>query len=82
MAKQLPTPYVNAILDAPQFLERGWIHPDLVRRLIREHASGSHDWGSQLWTLLVLEIWAQLTIDRTLSPTDSLDVLLERAGTR
>jgi asparagine synthase (glutamine-hydrolysing) len=75
-------PFVSGILDAPRFLDRSWIRPDLVRRLIREHASGSHDWGNQLWTLLVLEIWAQLTIDRTLSPTDSLDVLLEHAGTR
>lgn len=75
-------PYANAILAAPRFLDRGWIRPDLVRRLLREHAAGSHDWGNQIWTLLVLEIWAQLTLDRTLLPTDSLDVLLERAGAR
>ena len=72
--------YVNAALDTPQFLDRGWVRPDAVRQLLREHADGSRDWGQQIWTLLVLEIWARLTLDRTLAPGDPLDALLPTAA--
>lgn len=75
-------PYVSAALDNPQFLDRGWIRPDAVRQLLREHASGTHDWGNQIWTLLVLEVWARLTLDRTLAPGDPLDALLDSAPRR
>jgi asparagine synthase (glutamine-hydrolysing) len=74
-------PYIAAALDTPQFLDRGWLRADAVRQLLREHASGSHDWGSQIWTLLVLEVWARLTLDHSLSPSDPLDVMLDGART-
>jgi asparagine synthase (glutamine-hydrolysing) len=73
-------PHARALLDAPQFLDRGWVRSGTVRRLLAEHADGSQDWGQQIWTLLVLEIWARLTLDGTMSPSDSLDVVLEPAG--
>jgi asparagine synthase (glutamine-hydrolysing) len=75
-------PYVTAALNNAPFLDRGWIRPDAVRQLLCEHANGSHDWGNQIWTLLVLEVWARLTLDRTLAPGDPLDVLLDSAPTR
>ena len=68
--------HVTATLDTPQFLDRGWFNADAVRQLLREHADGTHDWGDQVWTLLVLEVWARLTLDRTLAPSDSLDTVL------
>ena len=37
---------------------------------------GRHDWGEQLWTLLVLEVWARLTLDRTLGRDEQMDALL------
>ena len=75
-------PHVRALLDTPQFLDRGWLQADAVRRLLREHAAGSHDWGDQIWTLLVLEVWARLALDHTLAPGDSLDVVLSGASSR
>jgi asparagine synthase (glutamine-hydrolysing) len=72
-------PYVTAALDTPQFLDRGWIRADTVRQLIREHQQGTRDWTDQLWTLLVLEVWARLTLDGSLTPGDPLDVMLDRA---
>jgi len=50
--------------------------------LLDQHASGRRDWGQQLWTLMILEIWAQLTLDRTLAPTDPLDVELLAGSAR
>ncbi|MDB4883290.1 MAG: asnB [Gemmatimonadetes bacterium] len=69
-------PYALALVGSSPFLDRGWLSPDVVRRLIAEHMDGSHDWGQQLWTLMVLEIWARLTLDGSLAPTDPLDVVL------
>jgi len=45
-----------------------------VRRLLAEHADGSRDWSQQLWTLMILEIWARLALDGSLAPSDPLDV--------
>ncbi len=74
--------HVTAALKTPQFLDRGWIRADTVRRLIREHQDGTRDWANQIWTLLVLEIWARLTLDGSLAPTDPLDAMLDRAPAR
>ena len=73
-------PYANALLGAGPFLERGWIAPDAARRLLAEHADGSHDWGQQIWTLMVLEIWARLSLDRSLSASDPLHLVLPQRG--
>lgn len=65
-------PISRAVLDTPRFLDRGWLRPDAVRRLLDEHSDGSRDWGQQIWTLLVLEIWARLSLDGSLTPSTSL----------
>jgi asparagine synthase (glutamine-hydrolysing) len=67
-------PFARATLDTRRFHDRGWIRPESVRRLLAEHTSRRRDWGQQLWTLLVLEIWARLALDRDLAPGDPLDV--------
>lgn len=69
-------PYANAALRSERFADRGWIAPAFTTKMLDEHTSGTVDWGEQLWTLFVLEIWAQLALDRTMQPGDSLEVLL------
>jgi asparagine synthase (glutamine-hydrolysing) len=67
-------PFARATLGSARFLDRGWLSPDAVRRLLAEHASGARDWSQQLWTLMILEIWARLALDGSLAPSDQLDV--------
>jgi asparagine synthase (glutamine-hydrolysing) len=69
-------PYTVALLDSPRAHDRGWLSPDAVRRLITEHVSGKRDWSQQLWTLIVLELWARVALDASVAATDSLDVVL------
>ena len=69
-------PYAKALLLSDDSLDRGWIDPAFTRLMLDEHQLGSSDWGEQLWTLFVLEIWARLCVDRSLNRTDSLEVLL------
>jgi asparagine synthase (glutamine-hydrolysing) len=72
------SPYVRAALDSRTFFDRGWVRPDFVRRILAEHFTGEHDWGEQLWTLLVLEVWSRLTLDRTLERDEQMDALLRK----
>ncbi len=68
-------PFARALLLSTDFLDRGWIDSSFVRSMLSEHESGAGDWGEQIWTLFVLEIWARLCLDGTLTRTDSLEVL-------
>ncbi|MEA3248021.1 MAG: asparagine synthase (glutamine-hydrolyzing), partial [Gemmatimonadota bacterium] len=70
--------YVRAALESRTFFDRGWLEPSFVRRLLDEHFSGLRDWGEQIFTLLVLEVWARIMVDRTLDRDTHLDALLSR----
>jgi asparagine synthase (glutamine-hydrolysing) len=67
-------PYLNAALQSPVFLERGWIRPEFLARMLSEHKAGHRDWGEQLWTLFVLSVWLHL-LQGKLSRGDSLEAL-------
>jgi asparagine synthase (glutamine-hydrolysing) len=67
-------PLARATVGSARFLDRGWLSADAVRGLLAEHASGARDWSQQLWTLMILEIWARLALDGSLAPSDQLDV--------
>ena len=70
------SPYVRAALDTPTFYDRGWVRPEFVRRMLAEHATGARDWGEQIFTLLVLEVWARQTLDRSLERGEQMDAFL------
>jgi asparagine synthase (glutamine-hydrolysing) len=57
-------PLVQDVLLDPRALERGWVEPGEVRRLIAEQVSGRAAHGRRLYQLLVLELWAQALLDR------------------
>lgn len=68
---------LRVTLESTSFRGRGWIRPQFVRRILGEHMAGTRDWSEQLWSLLVLEIWARQALDRTLSRHDTSDALRE-----
>jgi asparagine synthase (glutamine-hydrolysing) len=70
------SPYLQAALLSPTFVARQWVKPEFVTRMVQEHLAGQHNWGEQLWTLFVLEIWARMMLDGTLQRGDSLDALI------
>jgi asparagine synthase (glutamine-hydrolysing) len=59
---------VEETLLSRRAIEGGYFQPTAVRRLIDEHVSGHARWHHQLWALLMLELWHQMFIDKTLSP--------------
>lgn len=48
----------DVLLDR-ESIDRGWMRPTEVAALIDQHVSGAADHGRKLWSLLVLELWAQ-----------------------
>jgi asparagine synthase (glutamine-hydrolysing) len=45
------------ILLEPRTLARGYFNPKAVRGLVREHLSGRRDRPTDLWLLLIFELW-------------------------
>jgi len=57
-------PTVEGLLAPKKVDERGWFRPEEVSRLVKAHMSGTANNANRLWALLVLEVWAQLYLDR------------------
>ncbi|HUA88723.1 MAG TPA: asparagine synthase (glutamine-hydrolyzing) [Steroidobacteraceae bacterium] len=58
----------RALLQSLTEPQRGLFRRDWVLGMLDEHVAGGRDWSQQIWTLLVLEIWYRLFVDRTLDP--------------
>ena len=53
----------DVLLDA-RTLRRGYFREPVVRRLLDEHRRGVRGWHAELWSLLVLELWHRMFVDR------------------
>jgi asparagine synthase (glutamine-hydrolysing) len=52
-------PMLEELLLGKRFLERGFVHPEMLRATIEEHRTGRRDNSMWLWSLLMLELWMQ-----------------------
>jgi asparagine synthase (glutamine-hydrolysing) len=74
--------------DLAQFLEQAlltpgaaclvYFNPDVIRRLLRDHAGGRHDHRRQLYNLLVFEMWHRQFITGDTPPEASSLPVLDR----
>jgi len=55
--------FLSDTILSDKALGRGYFIPDVVRRLVDQHANGRRDYAPQLWTLLMLELWHREFID-------------------
>ncbi len=67
-------PLTRSLLQSLGSRERGLFRRESLMRMLDEHLGGARDWGQQLWTLIVLEIWFQIFVDRTLDPSTPLEL--------
>jgi asparagine synthase (glutamine-hydrolysing) len=56
-------PFLREVLLSEKSLGRGLFIPAEVRDLVERHTSAEKDYSSQLWTLLMLELWFRRFID-------------------
>jgi asparagine synthase (glutamine-hydrolysing) len=60
---------VDEVILGPQIERRGWFRRETLCRVVNEHRNGA-DHGYLLWSLLVLELWIRMTVERSLSAAD------------
>lgn len=56
-------PFLRQTLLSEKAERRGLFNPEATRRIVDEHVNGKRDYSSQLWTLLMLELWFERFID-------------------
>ncbi|MFN2516873.1 MAG: asparagine synthase-related protein, partial [Pyrinomonadaceae bacterium] len=56
-------PLLRETLTSQKALKRGLFQPEQIKRMVTWHADHKADYSSQLWTLLMLELWFQRFID-------------------
>jgi asparagine synthase (glutamine-hydrolysing) len=55
--------YSRQVLLDPRSIERGYFRPEVVRRMLDDHQSGTFDHSYRLWGLLFFELWQQRWLD-------------------
>jgi asparagine synthase (glutamine-hydrolysing) len=55
--------YLRDVLLDRRTVQRGLFNRKKVERILRDHQSGRRDFTSQLWSLLVFEVWARTWLD-------------------
>jgi asparagine synthase (glutamine-hydrolysing) len=48
---------------SPRALDRNLFKPEIVRRLVDEHVTGTRSHADRLWLLVNLELWPRMTMD-------------------
>ena len=51
--------WAEAVLTPERLAREGHLDPALIRQIWDQHQSGSHNWGAQLWNVLMFQAWAE-----------------------
>src|SRR5690606_20343637 len=52
----------GTLLRDSRLVEDGWLRPDGIAALLREHVDGSRDHAQRLWLLCAAEVWYRLRL--------------------
>lgn len=66
---------VEALLLSPVATSRNLFRTEQVHSIIAQHVRGQRDYAQELWSLLNLELWFRMYIDKDIRPDDSLEML-------
>jgi asparagine synthase (glutamine-hydrolysing) len=55
--------FARSVLLSERSLNRGIVRPETLYKYLDEHTEARRDYGTQIWTLLMLELWFQRFID-------------------
>lgn len=56
--------WAESLLNPATLARHGLVEIELVRRVWEEHVSGRRDWTLQVWTVLMLQAWADASLAR------------------
>jgi asparagine synthase (glutamine-hydrolysing) len=60
--------WAEALLDERRLVAEGFLHAAPVRRTWQEHLSGSRNWSSQIWSLLMFQAWRERWLEARPAP--------------
>jgi asparagine synthase (glutamine-hydrolysing) len=63
---------LNEILLSDTATGRGYFERNYIKKLLHEHQNRTYDHTHRLWSLLCLELWHQMFIDKTITRNTSL----------
>lgn len=63
---------LNDILLSDRAAKRGYFDMNFLRNIVRDHLTGKADHTYRLWSLLCLELWHLMFIDKVISRSDNL----------
>jgi len=55
---------IQTVLLDPKTLQRGYFHPNAVRKILDEHFRGRRNQSGRIWRLLMLELWHRNFLER------------------
>lgn len=61
-------PMAEDLLFSPRSVGRGYLRPDVVRRLWHGHQQRTRDASRELWSCMVLELWHRIFLDQVPPP--------------
>jgi len=56
--------YIEDVLLDQRTLNRGYLNPAYVQKLVTQHMSGTGDYSRQLGAVLTFELWNRMFVDR------------------
>lgn len=59
-------PYARDLLLGRDAATRRWFREPAVRGLLEEHRAGTRDRGARIWSLMCLEMWLRVCVNRSL----------------
>lgn len=65
-------PLLNRMLPDGNLVKAGWFRRAEIQRLIGEHTSGGAEHTHRLWSLLWLELWHRIFVERSMTGRESL----------
>lgn len=51
--------WAETLLAEDRLCREGYFHPEIIRSKWAEHLSGRRNWQSQLWTVLMFQVWLE-----------------------
>lgn len=51
--------WAETLLTPERLAREGYLAPALIRRMWDQHQNGSHNWGQQLWNVLMFQAWLE-----------------------
>ena len=49
--------WAEELLDESRIRREGYLNAEPIRKMWDQHLSGSHDWTSRLWAVLMFQAW-------------------------